>query len=114
MNIFFKNNSYFLVSIVAVPAALARWQVNEIFITNILGCFLLGMINASHISRKNKLIFGFGFCGSLTSFSGWAFKLFDLISQGLYTLVFLNSILIVLIGCFTYGLGHILAKQLNH
>ena len=63
------------------------------------------------ISRRYKLIFGFGFCGSLTSFSGWSFQLLQLISQGLYKLFFLNSVLVVLIGLLAICLGDLFAKQ---
>ena len=106
-----KKNSFIWISIGAIPAAILRWQVDEIFIVNIIGCFLLGFINALSISRKYKLIFGFGFCGSLTTFSGWVFHLFQLITEGLYKLFFLNSILIVLIGLFAICLGEFFAKK---
>ena len=113
MDDFFKNNSFFLISLGALPAAILRWKIDDIFIVNIIGCFLLGFINEMLISRKYKLIFGFGFCGSLTTFSGWSLHLFELISQGSYQLFFLNSILTVLTGCFAVGFGHLLAKKIN-
>ena len=111
MSNFLKKNKFFLISIGAVPGALFRWQIDDVFIVNIIGCFLLGMINSFPISRRYKLIFGFGFCGSLTTFSGWSFQLFRLISQGLYKLFFLNSVLIVLIGFFAICLGDLFAKK---
>ena len=107
-----ENNSFFLISIGAVPAAIFRWQIDSIVIVNLVGCFLLGFINTLPISRNSKLIFGFGFCGSLTTFSGWTFKLFELISQGSYKLFFLNLISTVLIGLFAVGLGHFVAKKI--
>ena len=113
MDNFFKKNNFFLISIGAVPAALLRWQIDQIFIVNIIGCFLLGFINSLLISRKYKLIFGFGFCGSLTTFSGLSLRLFELVSQGLYKLFFINSILILLIGFFAVALGHFLAKKVT-
>ena len=111
MNNFFKKNKYFLISIGAVPGAIFRWQIDDFFIVNTIGCFLLGIINAMPVKRIYKLIFGFGFCGSLTTFSGWSFQLFQLISQGLYKLFFLNSVLIVLIGFFAICLGDLFAKK---
>ena len=107
-----KNNNFFLISIGAFPAAIFRWQIDEIFFVNIIGCFLLGFINSLTISREYKLIFGFGFCGSLTTFSGWSFQLFQLINQGLYKLFFLNSILMVIVGILAVGLGHLFAKKI--
>ena len=112
MQNFLKRNNFLLISIGAFPAAILRWQIDKTFIVNIIGCFLLGFINALNISRRYKLILGFGFCGSLTTFSGWIFQLFQLISQGMYRLFFLKSILILLIGFFAVGLGYIFAKKI--
>ena len=111
MNNFLNKNSLFLIAIGAVPAAIFRWIIDEIFIVNIIGCFLLGFINSTLVSRKYKLIFGFGFCGSLTTFSGWSLYLFQLIREGLYKLFFLNSFLLVLIGFLSICLGDWLAKK---
>ena len=113
MNSFLKKNDFIIISIGAVPAAIFRWQIDQIFIVNIIGCFLLGLINSLPISRKYKLIFGFGFCGSLTTFSGWSFQLYKLINKGLYKLFFLNSIIMVVVGIFACGLGHLVAKRIN-
>ncbi len=111
MKIFLKNN-FFIISIGAIPAAILRSQIDQIFIVNIIGCFILGLINSLNISRRYKLIFGFGFCGSLTTFSGWSFQLFELINQGFYKLFFMNSILIVMLGLLAIRLGHLFAKKI--
>ena len=109
---FLRNNSFIIISVGAVPAAILRWQIDQIFIVNAIGCFLLGFINSLPVSRRYKLIFGFGFCGSLTTFSGLSFQLYKLINQGFYKLFFLNSILILTIGLLSVGLGHLLAKKI--
>ena len=114
MNSVFKNNNFIIISIGAIPAAIFRWQIDQIFIVNIIGCFLLGFINSLSISRKYKLILGFGFCGSLTTFSGWSFQLFKLINKGFYKLFFLNSILIAILGVFAVALGHLVAKKITN
>ena len=113
MDFSLKTNSFYLIAISAVPACILRWQIDEIFIVNIIGCFLLGFVNALAISKKYKLIFGFGFCGSLTSFSGWSLQLVELISQGSFKLFVLNSFLMVLIGLLAVGLGNLLAMKLH-
>ena len=112
MDQFLLKNNFFLISIGAIPAALIRWQIDQTFVVNISGCFLLGVINSLPISSRYKLIFGFGFCGSLTTFSGWSLQLFELITQGLYKSFLLNSILAVLLGVFAVGLGNLFAKKL--
>ena len=110
-NIFRKN--FVLISIGAVPAAIFRWQIDQIFILNMIGCFLLGFIHTISIPRRYKLIFGFGFCGSLTTFSGWSLELFELISQGFYKLFIFNLILNLFIGLLAVCLGHLFAKQIK-
>ena len=112
MNRFLKNNNFLFISIGAIPAAIFRWQIDQIFIVNIIGCFLLGFINELPVSRSYKLILGFGFCGSLTTFSGWSFQLFKLINKGFYKLFFLNSIFIVILGIFAFYLGDFIAKKI--
>ena len=110
-NLFIKN--FFLIAIGAVPGAIFRWQIDEVFIVNIIGCFLLGFINSMRISTRYKLIFGFGFCGSLTTFSGWTFELFELIREASYTRFIFNLILTFLIGFLAVCLGHLFYKKIN-
>ena len=113
MGIFIKKNTFFLISMGAIPGALLRWQIDKIFIVNLIGCFLLGLVNSSSISKRYKLTLGVGLCGSMTTSSGWSFHLYKLIIQGQYKLFLFNSISIVLMGFLGIGLGHIMAKKLN-
>tara|TARA_Y100001968_G_scaffold253739_1_gene239452 strand:- start:484 stop:828 length:345 start_codon:yes stop_codon:yes gene_type:complete len=112
MNIFLKNNKFFLISIGAIPAALLRWQIKDIIVVNLIGSFLLGFINSLNISKRYKLIFGFGFCGSLTTFSGWSLQLFNFINEGFYKLFLVNSILIVLVAVSFAALGKLAANKI--
>ena len=107
------NNTFFLISLGAILGALLRWQINEIFIVNSIGCFLLGFFNSLDILKKYRLILCVGLCGSMTTFSGWSSHLYKLVNQGLYKLFLLNSISIALMGVLAIGLGHIFAKKLN-
>tara|TARA_B100000945_G_scaffold170324_1_gene136523 strand:- start:276 stop:620 length:345 start_codon:yes stop_codon:yes gene_type:complete len=113
MGIDIKNNTFFLISLGAIPGALFRWQIDEMYIVNIIGCFLLGFFNSLPISKRYKLTLGVGLCGSMTTFSGWSSYLYKLLSQGQYKLFLFNSISIVLIGVLAIGLGHMLGKKLN-
>ncbi len=114
MKYLLKKSDFINVSLGAIPAAILRWQIDEILLVNIIGCFFLGFINAAPIGKKFKLIFAFGFCGSLTTFSGLSFYLYSLLSQGLYIPFLFNAILIVLLGIFAVGLGHLLAKKITY
>ncbi len=84
-----------LVALGAVPGALLRWQVLERLgpqiggpsganlVVNLLGCFLLGgLIGPVPHRIPLMLALGIGFCGSLTTFSGWILDLANLQQQG--------------------------------
>ena len=107
------NNAFFLISLGAIPGALFRWQIDEIFIVNLIGCFFLGFFNSLDILKRYKLTLCVGLCGSMTTFSGWSSHLYNLLNQGLYKLFLFNSISIVLMGVLAIALGHIFAKKLN-
>ena len=110
---FNTKNTFFMISIGAIPGALIRWQIEEFFVVNIIGCFFLGFFNSLSIAKRYKLTFGVGFCGSMTTFSGWSFYLNDLLTQRFYLLFLVHSVLIVVAGIFAVGLGHIFAKKVN-
>ena len=101
----------FFVSLAAIPAVLLRWQIDQIVIINLIGCFLIGFINTLSIPKNYKLALSFGFCGSLTSFSGWSYQLFDYLHRGLFKLFFFNSVLIVILCILAVYLGRLVAKK---
>ena len=113
MRINIKKDSFFLISIGAIPGALIRWQIDEMFLVNLIGCFFLGFFNSLAIAKRYKLSLGVGLCGSLTTFSGLSYKLHNLLSQGMHKLFLFNSISIVLMGIVAIGLGHLFAEKLN-
>tara|TARA_B100000214_G_scaffold105351_1_gene73973 strand:+ start:909 stop:1253 length:345 start_codon:yes stop_codon:yes gene_type:complete len=108
-----NKETFFFISLGAIPGALLRWQIDEIFIVNIIGCFLLGFFNALGIPKRFKLTLVIGLCGSMTTFSGWSLELYNLISQGLYKLFLFNITTFVITGVGAICLGHIFAKKLN-
>ena len=113
MGIDIRIRKYILVSIGAILGALFRWQIDEFFLVNIIGCFLLGFFNSLSILKRYRLTLGIGLCGSMTTFNGWSSHLHKLLSQGKYKFFLFNSVSVVLLGMFALALGHILAKKLN-
>ena len=108
-----KKNTFFLISLGSISGALLRWQIDDIFLVNIIGCFLLGCFNALSIQKENKLIYVVGLCGSMTTFSGWSFHLYKLLTLRLFKLFIFHSISIVIIGIFAVGIGQVFAKKLS-
>ncbi|WP_320666788.1 fluoride efflux transporter FluC [Prochlorococcus sp. MIT 1307] len=80
----------------AIPGAVIRWQLNNNFFVNLTGAALLGFVIGLQLNRRWKLMLGVGFCGSLTTFSGWIFD---------STLLLLNGSLIQAFGLILYTLG---------
>ena len=61
-----------LVALGAVPGALLRWLLQADPLANLVGCLVLGLVSGSVPARpRAMLMVGIGFCGSLTTFSGW-------------------------------------------
>ena len=107
------SNNIFIISLGAIPAALLRSQINDYFIVNIIGCFILGFVNSLNISRRYKLIFGFSFCGSFTTFSGWILHLFKLRSDGLWGQFILDILSITFISILAIYLGKLISEKLH-
>ena len=74
-------SEYLLVSMGAVPGALMRWRINDDLYVNLIGSFLLGLLIGLQLRFKWQLLFGIGFCGALTTFSGWMMNCFLLIKN---------------------------------
>ena len=106
-----KNfNEIFLLSLGTIPGALLRWQIGNYFISNLIGTFILGFIIGLPLTKKNKLILSIGFCGSLTTFSGWMLESSELILQGYIYESFSQIIYMLTIGFFMGVLGRTLSS----
>ena len=72
----FELQELLLVALGAVPGALLRWQLglylaDQNLVANSLGAALLGFSSGLPAAPRRQLLLGIGFCGSLTTFSGW-------------------------------------------
>jgi len=91
----FELKALALVASGAVPGALVRWQLVERLgpqiggasaanlLANLAGCLLLGFLSGPLPYRTPlMLLLGIGFCGSLSTFSGWILDLASLQHRG--------------------------------
>jgi CrcB protein len=104
-----------LVALGAVPGALLRWLLQADPLANLLGCLVIGLVAGTAQSRPRiTLLVGIGFCGSLTTFSGWILALQGAVARGdalqitLLLLELAAGLLAVLLG---RGLGGRLARS---
>jgi len=106
------KNKYLMISCGAVFGAMFSWKIDNIFIVNILGCFILAFFSELKVSKNIKLLIGFGFTGSLTSFGSWISNLFFVFQDGFYIKFIFNIFSFLLLGCLMYFIGKICGKGL--
>ncbi len=109
----FKYNQLFFVGIGSVPGALIRWHFSNNFLVNIFGAYVLGLVCGLSLRKSCYLFFAIGFCGSLTSFSGWMLDSAILFTQGFYyeslKLVFST----LFFGLISVSIGFFLGKRIK-
>jgi len=109
----FLTNKFIILSIGSIVGSVIRWKIEDIFLLNIFGCFVLGFVNRVNLHRDLKLLIGFSFCGSLTTFSSWIFNLFLLIKEALYLKFVIDTCFSLIIAIFGIYFGDILGKKIN-
>ena len=78
-----RQEELLLVALGAVPGALLRWLLQADPLANLLGCLVIGIVSGSKPPRpRAMLLMGIGFCGSLTTFSGWILALERAMGRG--------------------------------
>ena len=107
------RNQVLLVCAGAIPGALLRSQLDNSFLANILGVFLLGLICGLKLNSRSHFFWILGFCGSFTTFSSWMVDAFALINAGF---LFRASVLIgstLIAGFLSLTLGFLLGKTIK-
>ncbi len=98
-------NKLFLVSIGSFPGAILRYEIRNDVAANLLGALVLGFLIGYNANSRLRVICAVGFCGSLTTFSGWILECLELFAQG----YFINGISLiifpVIFGLIFSGIG---------
>ncbi len=95
-----------LISFGAIPAGLIRWQIGNHFLVNVLGALILGFFLAMPFYKRYFLLVSIGFCGALTTFSGWIISVAALIGKGSLLKAIYLLLITFLMGIFGIFLGY--------
>ena len=109
-----KNYNLILIFLGAIPGSLIRWQLQDYFVANLIGAFVIGMVMGMKLSESNNLMLGFGFCGSLTTYSTWIIHSINLLFNGSYLEALSSIVSLLLIGltfaCMGFFIGNLIRK----
>ena len=108
-----NKKNFFIIILLAYLATFLRFFINNNFIVSIIGSFLYGLVISRTISNSKKEILLSGFCSCLTSFSGFIYFLYQLISYGYYLKLFLYLNLIVFLNLIIMYLGFIVSRKMT-
>ena len=102
-----------LLALGAVPGALLRWALQADPLANLLGALLLGMVCGLEPAKPRLLLLlGIGFCGSLTTFSGWILALTSAFHQRSGAIL-LALLLELAAGIVVFWVGRLLVRRSN-
>ncbi len=112
------NNSlalknFLLVGIGAIPGVFVRWLMNNYMAVNIIGAALLGLVMGLRLKPNVKLALGFGFCGALTTFSGWMLEVLELVKRGFWLQGIGLIVLTLLLGIVSLFAGFLMGTKIK-
>jgi len=108
-----KINNFIYVLLAAYLATFLRLIINNNFFISIIGSFLVGFLISKRLSYSIEKILFSGFFSCFTSFSGFIYFLYKILSQGdwIKFIIFFN--LIIVANLFTMCFGFWMSRKLT-
>ena len=103
----------FYVSIGAVVGGIVGSHLDNIIISNSIGSYLIGLFMGLSLQGGIRLFLVVGFCGSLTTFSGWIYDFFLMLKNGSIFEAFLYILFILSLGIIFVYLGFFSSRKLT-
>ena len=107
------NNQILLVCIGSIPGALLRWQLNNDFWSNIIGSTFLGFILGCRFNSHGQVLLGIGFCGSMTTFSGWIFDSYQVLTHASFPRGMFLLLSTLFLGFFSLLVGFLFGTKIR-
>jgi CrcB protein len=106
-----KHRIYIILA--CFSATFLRVLLNNNFTVSILGSFFFGVVIAKRLNYSREKILLDGFFSCFTSFSGFIFFLYKIISQGdwIKFIIFFN--LIIILNLFTMCIGFWISRKIT-
>ena len=108
-----NQKSFPFIIVASIVATFLRFYINNNFLISILGSFLFGFVIARRLSQSKNEILLTGFCSSFTSFSGFIYVLYELISKENLLRTFLYLNIIIFSSLFTMYCGFFISRKIN-
>ena len=101
------------VALGCVPGSFIRWQVANNLFVNIAGAAILGLFFGLSIKKTRYLLFCFGFCGSLTTFSGFIIEFLSLLRSGEWISAYIFIFVSIGLGLLATACGFLVGRYLK-
>ena len=92
-----------------ILGTILHFCLNNIFLSNIIGCIILGILEALELSNQQRIFWKYGFSASITSFSSFILIHQSMIQDQFYLYILLKLLFFILISLFAMHFGFVLA-----
>jgi CrcB protein len=108
-----NKKSYIYILLASYAATFLRVVLNNNIIVSLIGSFLVGFFISKRLSSsKEKIIFS-GFFACFTSFSGFIYFLYKILTQGDLIKFVIFSNFVIILNLFIMYLGFLISRKIT-
>jgi len=108
-----KINNFIYILLAAYLATFLRLTINNNFFISIIGSFLVGFFINRRLSHTTEKFLLSGFFSCFTSFSGFIFFLYTILTQGNWIKFVILFNLIIIVNLFTMLCGYWISRKMT-
>ncbi|WP_269621968.1 fluoride efflux transporter FluC [Prochlorococcus marinus] len=95
----------------SILGALLRWKLGNDFLANIFGASLIGLLSGLEFRSNIQIFLGIGFCGALTTYSGWMVDVWDLMRNGFFLKAFALLSVTLIVGFLAFAIAFWIGRK---